>query len=233
MKIERNETVTPTQVLAAVAEHFRILPDALLRHDRAQPISRWRQLAMYLIREICGASYPEIARVINRADHTTVMYGCRVIERLLDDGDSMRDHAYRIVESLRSLSPPPPAPPASEDSIGVPSPYADSQALYSLVVRFVSLELVVSKDAIESRSHQPEAVMGRMVAMYLLREVTGWSLMDIGRSFGRDHTTVMSALQRIETHIASSRELHALVIRLASQLPRIPRFRELAELSVR
>jgi chromosomal replication initiator protein len=38
----------------------------------------------------------------------------------------------------------------------------------------------------------------RMVAMYLSRELTGWSYPAIARLFDRDHTTVMHAVNRVE-----------------------------------
>lgn len=37
----------------------------------------------------------------------------------------------------------------------------------------------------------------RGLAMWLMREIVGSSLAQIGRAFGRDHTTVLSALRRI------------------------------------
>lgn len=43
----------------------------------------------------------------------------------------------------------------------------------------------------------------RQVAMYLVREVTGQSLDDIGRRFRKHHTTVISALSSVEKRLQS------------------------------
>ena len=43
-------------------------------------VSRARQLAMYLTRELTDLSLPEIARAFNRRDHTTVMHAIRRVE---------------------------------------------------------------------------------------------------------------------------------------------------------
>lgn len=42
-----------------------------------------------------------------------------------------------------------------------------------------------------------EVARPRQVAMYLCRELTPRSLPEIGRKFGRDHTTVIHALRQI------------------------------------
>ena len=42
----------------------------------------------------------------------------------------------------------------------------------------------------------------RHVAMYLVRKMTNLSLPDTGREFNRDHTTVISAIKKIETALA-------------------------------
>ena len=48
----------------------------------------------------------------------------------------------------------------------------------------------------------------RQVAMYLAKQLTPRSLPEIGRKFGgRDHTTVMHAVKKIEELIASDNSL--------------------------
>ena len=44
----------------------------------------------------------------------------------------------------------------------------------------------------------------RQVAMYLCRKLTNLSLPDIGREFGRDHSTVLHGLNKIERLMADS-----------------------------
>ena len=54
---------------------------------------------------------------------------------------------------------------------------------------------------IEMKSHRRARYVARprQVAMYLCKELTPWSLPMIGRHFGgRDHTTVIHAIKRIE-----------------------------------
>jgi len=59
----------------------------------------------------------------------------------------------------------------------------------------------------------------RQVAMYLAKKLTPRSLPEIGRRFGgRDHTTVMHAVKRIEELRASDREIDADVTALTRLL---------------
>jgi chromosomal replication initiator protein len=64
-----------------------------------------------------------------------------------------------------------------------------------------------------------EVARPRQVAMYLAKKLTPRSLPEIGRRFGgRDHTTVMHAVKRIEELRAVDRELDADVVLLTRQL---------------
>ena len=64
-----------------------------------------------------------------------------------------------------------------------------------------------------------EVARPRQVAMYLAKRLTPRSLPEIGRRFGgRDHTTVMHAVKRIDELRAADRELDADVTRLTKML---------------
>jgi chromosomal replication initiator protein len=64
-----------------------------------------------------------------------------------------------------------------------------------------------------------EVARPRQIAMYLAKKLTPRSLPEIGRRFGgRDHTTVMHAVKRIEQLRAADRELDADVVLLTRQL---------------
>ena len=52
---------------------------------------------------------------------------------------------------------------------------------------------------LKSRNRTKPLVTARQVSMYLVKKHLDKSLVDIGRAFGgKDHTTVMSALRRIQ-----------------------------------
>lgn len=56
----------------------------------------------------------------------------------------------------------------------------------------------VTRSALESPSRQKELAQPRHLCIYLIREVTGMSLPQIGKIFSRDHSTVMSSIKAID-----------------------------------
>lgn len=72
---------------------------------------------------------------------------------------------------------------------------------------------------LKGKCRSKDIVTPRQVAMYLLRELTDFSLPAIGRVFGgRDHSTVLHACRRIEERIAHDRAFAALVAELSRRI---------------
>lgn len=68
-------------------------------------------------------------------------------------------------------------------------------------------------------SRTKNVVIPRQIAMYLAREMTSMSLMDIGEVFGgRDHTTVMHACTRIGDKMQQKQEIYNYVMELTVRL---------------
>ena len=61
----------------------------------------------------------------------------------------------------------------------------------------------LSRERLLARDRSPKVAMARQIAMYLARELTDVSLPEIGRGFGRDHSTVVHAHKRIAADIAA------------------------------
>lgn len=59
----------------------------------------------------------------------------------------------------------------------------------------------------------------RQIAMFLARELTSKSLPQLGRHFGRDHTTVYKGIQRVRTLIARSPKIAAVVEECRAAMP--------------
>ncbi len=76
---------TIESIQKAVCEYFSISKGELIGKRRDQKVVKPRQIAMFLCKELTGASYPEIGSQFGGRDHTTVMHSCRKIDSNIED----------------------------------------------------------------------------------------------------------------------------------------------------
>lgn len=69
----------------------------------------------------------------------------------------------------------------------------------------------LSSADLKGRSQTKKIVLPRQISMYLIRTITNLPLIDIGEIFGRDHTTVMSSISKIEDMLPKSTELAQII----------------------
>jgi chromosomal replication initiator protein len=104
-------------IQGAVCAVLGISQSAMLSPSRAAELSRGRQIAMYLSRDMTSLSLADIARQFDR-DHTTVLHAVRAVSaRAIEDAE-VADTIHRARELLGasqsdplSLSQPPPQRP--------------------------------------------------------------------------------------------------------------------------
>jgi chromosomal replication initiator protein len=78
------------------------------------------------------------------------------------------------------------------------------------IVGIVAKHYGVSVEGMQGRGRSKEIVGPRQVAMYLIREETGASLLEIGAELGgRDHTTVMHGINKIGEQLQTDTALRA------------------------
>lgn len=86
------------------------------------------------------------------------------------------------------------------------------------VLRQVAAHFGTTPDLIRGSGRARDIVIPRQIAQYLIRELTGHSLPEIGQFFGRDHSTVMHAINKVTEQIAKDAELARAVDTLRRQL---------------
>jgi chromosomal replication initiator protein len=92
--------LTPERIVSAVAERFGVRTDALLGQRRTQVVALPRQVAMYLLRQLTDLSLMEIGRVFGGRDHTTVLYSCDKIGRLINTEEAFREKINGLISTL-------------------------------------------------------------------------------------------------------------------------------------
>ncbi len=74
------------------------------------------------------------------------------------------------------------------------------ELIISEVCRFYSIE----KDILCSTNKNKGTTEARQVAMYLIRKMTNLSLPDIAKEFGKNHTTVLHSIRRVENDLGNT-----------------------------
>ena len=69
------------------------------------------------------------------------------------------------------------------------------------VITLVAENFQVTPEDVKSRRRDKKTVLARQVAMYLIKQQNGCSLAQIGLEFGRDHSTVIHACEKIATEL--------------------------------
>jgi chromosomal replication initiator protein len=92
----QDKLVTIENIQRTVAEHFKIRVADLLSKRRSRSITRPRQIAMALAKELTTHSLPEIGDAFGGRDHTTVLHACRRVKLL-------RETETRVTEDYSNL----------------------------------------------------------------------------------------------------------------------------------
>lgn len=89
------------------------------------------------------------------------------------------------------------------------------------IAELVSGQFKVSLEDLRSRSRKRAVAFPRQVAMYLARKYTEESLLDIGRTFNRDHSTVLHAIKAVSTQLLRDTSVSAQVEILANKVKQL------------
>jgi chromosomal replication initiator protein len=92
--------VTIENIQKTVAEYFKIRVADLLSKRRSRSITRPRQVAMALAKELTNHSLPEIGDAFGGRDHTTVLHACRVIKALRESQTRMNEDYQNLLRTL-------------------------------------------------------------------------------------------------------------------------------------
>jgi len=87
-------------ILSAVVKVTGFTFEQLLGKSRYRPLSEARQLTMKLLRTKGKLTYTEIGSYLGGRDHSTILYGCQLIEDLLSQSFELRQTEAAILNEL-------------------------------------------------------------------------------------------------------------------------------------
>ena len=81
-----------------------------------------------------------------------------------------------------------------------------------IIIEEVSKFYNIDNDALRGQGRTKDTALARQIAMYEVRRMTNLSLKEIGKEFeGRDHTTVMHSINRIEKLMKTNPEIAEII----------------------
>ncbi len=94
------QKMAPSDVIKAVSSYYNIPQSHLKGELRTDSIALPRQIAMFLLRRELKIKYEEVAFLLKRKDHTTVMHAVGKINRLIAKDSVFRQDVENITKSL-------------------------------------------------------------------------------------------------------------------------------------
>jgi chromosomal replication initiator protein len=100
MVAPEDQQVTIESIQKAVCDEFGLKLIQLCQKTNAAAIARPRQIAMYLCKELIGASFPEIGRAFRGKHHTTVLHAVHRIERLRQRDEDINSLIHKLTDRI-------------------------------------------------------------------------------------------------------------------------------------
>jgi len=95
--------ITPEYIIRVVCDHFNISESDIKSKKRNAEIVMPRQIIMYLCRQMTDSSQTKVAQLLGKNDHTTVIYGAKKIEELLETDQSLANTIEIIKKKIKPI----------------------------------------------------------------------------------------------------------------------------------
>jgi chromosomal replication initiator protein len=96
----QDRMVTIENIQKIVAEYYKIKVSDLLSKRRSRSVTRPRQIAMSLAKELTTHSLPEIGDAFGGRDHTTVLHATRTIAAFKESSSTIREDYQNLMRIL-------------------------------------------------------------------------------------------------------------------------------------
>jgi chromosomal replication initiator protein len=96
----QDKLVTTENIQKTVAEYYKIRVADLLSPRRTRTVTRPRQIAMALAKDLTTHSLPEIGDAFGGRDHTTVLHACRKVTELREADMRVKEDYNNLLRTL-------------------------------------------------------------------------------------------------------------------------------------
>ena len=100
VKNQVRQVISVDRVLKTTAKFYQLSVEDLVSKKRNRELIRPRQIVMYILRNVVNLSFPQIGQVLGGKDHSTIMYGCKVINKEINLLKQTKNEIELLKESL-------------------------------------------------------------------------------------------------------------------------------------
>ena len=86
------------------------------------------------------------------------------------------------------------------------------------IIRETAKYFSLKPEDLKGNNRSREIAIPRQISMYLLRQLTNLSLNDIGKELGRNHTTALSSIRKIEEMMRTDSEMTGVIRDITSNI---------------
>ena len=86
------------------------------------------------------------------------------------------------------------------------------------IIRETAKYYSLKPEDLKGNNRSKNTAMARQIAMYLMRQLTNLSLNDIGKELGRNHTTALSSIRKIEDLMRSDPDMTGVIRDITSNI---------------
>lgn len=97
---DKPQEITMQLIVEIVCDHFQISMEQILSKSRTNEVARTRMIAMYLAKQMTGASQDAIGSFLGGRDHSTVIHAIKKIEAEIQDNETMRNQIEVIKKKI-------------------------------------------------------------------------------------------------------------------------------------
>lgn len=102
IKSNEKEEVTVDEILKTVAGKLNVKMSDIKSHKKNKNLVFARQIAMYLSRRMTSASFPDIGEKIGGRDHSTVIYACNKMKKVMEEDLNVKKLVLELEEILQN-----------------------------------------------------------------------------------------------------------------------------------
>ena len=102
IKSNEKEEVTVDEILKTVAGKLNVKMSDIKSHKKNKNLVFARQIAMYLSRRMTSASFPDIGEKIGGRDHSTVIYSCNKMKKVMEEDLNVKKLVLELEEILQN-----------------------------------------------------------------------------------------------------------------------------------